>query len=484
MRLPSLARLLPACIVAIAVALAAATQAAPLAQDPGIEQTSEPARIAIVHAAPFAAGDATVTVVATVLGQDILLTNDLKFRDVITYVTVPATTYQIKLYAGSLTLPIPDTTSPVLTETVTLTAGTDYTVAAVGKGDATYPLELLILDDTTTPPGSASAKLRVVHTAPFAPSPAGTAVDVIPDAGGSSIIPPALEPFIYGENTDFLTIPSGVEFDLKVVADGTTDPAIIDLDPVTFNAGDIVTVFAVGDGVNQAPAIVVLPFVAQAPAQVRLVHAAPFATGPATVTVTLNGQVVASGFDFGEVRPYATVPAGVYTAQVFPGTSATGTPAISAPLVLQDGQNYTVVAIGTGASAFPLKLVVLTDDPTAAPSATARLRIGHFAPFAEGAASGVDVRSQDGTVLVTGDLRYEEVRSGFSVPSGTELDLKVVAAGDADGDPIIDLPPLTFGAGSAFTVLAIGGANGQTPTVLLLDDQSVTTRLFIPMAAR
>lgn len=490
MRKPLIARLVLALALLLSGALAFAAQAAPPAQE--AEQGAAPARIAVVHAAPFAAtlDGTTVTVVATVLGQDILITNSFKFGDAVPYITVPAATYNVKVYAGTLTLPIPSGTSPVYQETVSLAAGTDYTVAAVGTNTTTYPIDLLILDDTTAAPGSASAKLRVVHAAPFGPTVAATAVSVIPDGDTTetnNLIPPADRPFTYGKATAFLTVPAGVELNYKVVPAGSPTVTAIDLPPLVLNTGDLLTVIAVGDGVNRPLSVVALPFVKRAPAQLRLVHAAPFATGSATVTVRLNGQVVTNNFNFRDITPYTTLPAGIYTVEVFAGTAATGTPALAGPIVLFDGLNYTAVAMGTGVSPYPLQLRQLVDNPTPAGSATARLRVLHAAPFAPTVpGTAVDVRLQNGAEVspTLNAIVYDDLRDNVIVPSGTALDLKVVPAGQPNAAPIIDPTALTFGAGDAFTIIAIGGANGQSAGLLLLDDQSVTTRLFMPLIAK
>jgi hypothetical protein len=482
MRQPLVARLVIALMIVLAGSMVAAAQAAPLAQPPEPEQGAAPARIAVVHAAPFGP-DTTVTIVANDL---LLLDNNFVFGEQLSYVTVPAGTYEIDVYAGSLTLAQTATATPVLSEDLTVAAGTDYTVIAIGTNTVAYPLDLLVLDDTTEAPASATAKLRVVHAAPFAATAAQTAVDVIPDAGGASIIPSGIEPFIYGEESGFLTLPSGTAFNLKVVADGTTDPALIDLPEVTFNAGDIVTVIAIGGANGEDPSFLLLPFAERAPAQVRLVHAAPFAAGSTTVTVALNGQVVTNSLDFRDVTPYKSLPAGIYAATVYVGTAATGTPVLTAPLLLQDGEKYTVVAIGTNTTTYPLKLVVLNDDQTPAGSATARVRVLHAAPFAPTPAqTAVDVVADNGTPIPgLSNIVYEEQRANITVPSGVELNLKVVPAGQPTAAPVIDLDPITLNAGGAYTVIAVGGANGQPGSVLLLDDLAQTFYLYAPIAAR
>jgi hypothetical protein len=482
MRTSLLSRLALVLLVVLAGSLVAAAQAAPAAQPPQPEQSTPPARIAVVHAAPFAA-DSTVTVV---VNDAILLDDNFQFGEAISYITVPAATYKVEIFAGSITLEESAAATPALSENLTLAAGTDYTVAAIGTNTAAFPLDLLLLDDTTDAPGSGTAKVRVVHVAPFAPTPAETAVDVIPDAGGPSLIAPSLEPFIYGEFTTFAALPSGVSFDLQVVADGTTSPALIDLDPITLDPGQIITAFAIGGANGYGPEVLLLPFVEDSPAQVRLVHAAPFSSTATTVTVALNGQVVTNSLDYRDVTPYKRVASGIYTATVFAGSAATGTPAITAPLVLQGGEKYTVVAIGTNTATYPLKLVVLNDDQTPAASATARLRVLHAAPFAAStSATAVDVVAQNGTPIPgLSNILYEELRSNITVPSGTPIDVKIVPTGQPSGTPIVDPAALTLNASGAYTVIAIGGANGQPGDVLLLDDLAEAFYLYAPLAAK
>jgi hypothetical protein len=478
MRHALIARLL-ALAVLFTGGLLASAQAAPQAQEAGIDQAGLPARIAVVHAAPFAS-DTTVTVIA----NDILLLDDsFQFGEQTGYLSVPAGTYKIEVFVGTVTVAQSATLTPVIVENVTVAAGTDYTVVAVGTNTTAYPLDLLILDDAAATPASATAKLRVVHVAPFDPAgPSATGVDVVTDAG----VPVGITNLRYFQTTDFLTLPSGVELNLKVVPTGQSGPTLIDLSPVTLNAGQVLTVFAVGGANGQTPSVLVQPFVQRAPALLRLVHAAPFATGNATVTVSLNGQVLTNSFNFGNVTRYQSLPAGIYTVRVFAGTTATGTPALETVLLLQDSARYTAVAMGTGSVPYPLQLRVLTDNNAAAPSATARLRVLHAAPFAPTVAgTAVDIVAQNGAVLPgLTNLTYDDLVDNYSVPSGTPLDLKVVPTGQPNATPVIDIPPVTFNAGDAYTVIAVGGANGQTAGVLLLNDRVVPTSLYLPMIAR
>lgn len=487
MRQPRLARVLIALAVVLSGALALAAYAAPASQAP--QQSTLPARVAVVHAAPFAAGNAAVAVTAQFVvggqpvGGELVITSSFRFKDVIPYLTLPAGAYRIKLYPASATVPGPGF---VYDEVITVEGGKDYTALAVG-GANSQPLDIVAYEDVVGALGSTDAKLRVIHAAPFNANPALTAVSVIPDGDtneDNNLIPVASRPFIYGTATAFLTVPSGTPLDYKVVPAGSPGTTAIDLPPLTLNAGNVVSVIAVGDGVNQDLSFVALPAPPVAPARVRLVHAAPFATGNATVTVRLNGQIVTNSFDFRDITPYTTLPAGIYTAEVFVGTAATGTPALTAPVVLQDGQSYTVVAMGSNVAPFPLKLRQLTDD-SSSPGAGVRLRVLHAAPFAATIpATAVDVALQNGTVVGGLDnIVYDDLRA-IALSAGAALDLKVVPAGQPNATPIIDPGLLTLPDGSAFTVIAVGGPNGQAAGLLLLDDLSVTQSTYLPLTRK
>lgn len=451
--------------IVLSTALFAVTRSTALfAQEAEPEQVI-PARVALVHAAPFAAGSATVSVFL----DNLLVDDSFAFGDVISYLNVPPGTYRVRIFVGSFSS-VPTGVTPALdVPGVTLDANTDYTVAAIG-GSNGFPLELLLLVDrtpTTTPPGSAEGQVRVVHAAPFARGLPATAVDVVPDAGGS----PIATNVRYRDSTPFLTQPSGT-------------PIVVLIDPNAFTLapGQRLSVFAIGDGTNQPVRALVVPAEASS-ARVRLAHAAPFATGTATATVTLNNTVVTNALNFGQATPYSNVPAGVYQARIYAGTSATGTPVFDRVVVFLPNTNYTAVAIGRNTTTYPIDVLLLTDDPTRPPPGQARLRIVHAAPFAP-TVDGNQVHivsTTGGPPLVTG-LDYAEVAGYLTVPAATPFNLRLVSA-LAPGTTILDLPPLIFADGQVITAIAVGDATNQQPNLLPLEDLTLT-RIFLPFAVR
>jgi hypothetical protein len=130
--------------IVLSTALFAVTRSTALfAQEAGPEQ-AVPARVALVHAAPFAVGSATVSVFL----DNLLVDDSFAFGDVITYLNVPPGTYRVRVFVGSFSS-LPTGVTPALDVTgVTVDANTDYTLVAVG-GSNDFPLELLTLVDRT-----------------------------------------------------------------------------------------------------------------------------------------------------------------------------------------------------------------------------------------------------------------------------------------------------------------------------------------------
>jgi hypothetical protein len=142
----------------------------------------------------------------------------------------------------------PATPPAAISGTLTLEDSAEYTVAAIGGANG-WPLEFLVLTDSIPVRGDTQALLRVAHAAPFsaqADGLAATEADIRTD-GGTAL--PGLTNVPYKVDSGFFPIDAG-EYDLKVTTPGG-GTTLIDLAPVTLDAGDEVTVFAVGDGTNQ-----------------------------------------------------------------------------------------------------------------------------------------------------------------------------------------------------------------------------------------
>ena len=106
----------------------------------------------------------------------------------------------------------------------------------------------------TGTPADGNLNIRIVHAAPFAANLAATEVS-IRTAGGDVV--DGLVGVPYNAESGFFEVPA-TTYDLKVASnDGSVN--YIDPLPVELPAGADVTVFAVGDGVNQPLGIIAFP---------------------------------------------------------------------------------------------------------------------------------------------------------------------------------------------------------------------------------
>ena len=202
------------------------------------------ARVAVLHLAPFA-DTLDGTAVNILINGNTAFTN-VRFTDFVPYTELPAGSYKIDI------VPV-GATQPAMTATFNLSDGTDYSVFAIGNG-STQPLELTALVDNNTAPAAGNVKLRVVHAAPFAADLAATEVS-IRTAGGDVV--GGLVGVPYKASSGYLEVPAGT-YDLKVASnDGSVN--YIDPLPAAIPAGAILTLFAVGDGINQDLGILAYP---------------------------------------------------------------------------------------------------------------------------------------------------------------------------------------------------------------------------------
>jgi hypothetical protein len=229
-----------------AVAVTALAMESRFAQEPSPVGPAQDgtARVAVAHLAPFS----TTTAVDVWLdGMPVPQLANFEFGDSTSYLEILTGTHLIEIYPVGSPM-------PALTATVDLEAQ-DYTAIAIGGANG-WDLELRLLEDDNSPPSAAGmAKVRVGHLAPFTAAINSTVVDVRRQDGVLLVdnlpyrfvtVSPSYKPAVAGTH------------DLKVTSpDGSV--TLIDPLPITFNEGDIVSIFAVGDGANQPLGVFALP---------------------------------------------------------------------------------------------------------------------------------------------------------------------------------------------------------------------------------
>ena len=202
------------------------------------------ARVAVAHFAPFA--DTLEGTAVDIAVNGTVALEGVQFKQFTDYLDFDAGDYTIEVFPVGAT-------EPAITGDFTLMDGNDYTLFASGNG-VTQALELMALLDNTEDPMSGNLNIRVVHAAPFAADLPATEVS-IRTAGGDVVN--GLVGVPYGVESGFFEIPAGT-YDLKVASnDGSVN--YIDPLPVELPAGADVTVFAVGDGINQPLGIIAFP---------------------------------------------------------------------------------------------------------------------------------------------------------------------------------------------------------------------------------
>jgi len=403
----------------------------------------ETARLRVAHLAPFAMDPADTAVTVTLNGEEAL--TDFRYGESTAYIELEAGDYEVEIYPDGAT-------EPAISAMVQLDAGKDYSAIAYGDG-VNQSLGLLAIEDDNTAPTHGNFHLRLGHLAPFA---AGAATADVRLEDGTVVA----NDVDFTDVTAFLPLPAGT-YDLKITTpDGAT--TLINPLPATFNAGDLVTAFATGEGTNQDLGVFAWPVdvegfflpLGEPMSYLRVAHLAPFAEGSGTsVTVRLNGADALTDFVYGESTEYIELEPGEYLVEVLPGGGPTI--AISATVDLEAYQYYSAAAIGDGVNQ-PLALLPLVDDNTAPADGKFHLRLGHLAPFAAGAATA-DIRLEDGTVIVD-DVDFSDVTAYIPLDAGT-YDLKITTPDGAT--TLINPLPVTFNEGDLVTAFATGEGMNQ-----------------------
>ena len=454
-----------ATMAALVLTVLMATTGAPVAQ----AAPDDDAKLTIAHFAPFA--DTTAGTAVDVWVNGAVAIPGLTYPDQVPDVALPGGDYLVQVA-------ISGTTNSVISNTLTISDDMDYTVAAIGGANGWTPEYYVLVNDLSAPAAD-KGKVRITHLAPFAPTSEGTEVDICTEG---NVVVPGLSNIPYKASTGYLELDTG-EYDLKVTAaNGTCGTLLIDVPAFTLADGMILDVFAIGDGVNQTPTIVVNDQTPAAPATVNVAHYAPFADtiGSTSVTVRVDGADALTGLEFTDVITGVSLPAGDHLVEILP--TGTDTVAISATVTLDAGGNYSLIAQGDGANQ-SLGLKVL-DNATAPPAAgNGKLRVGHLAPFAPDVApTAVDICLDSGTVVPgLGNVTYDVVSPFLELPAGT-YDLLIAVAGTNCATVALDIPPVALADGQIADAYAIGKVLGDPNSEIAVQISTILGITLAPTA--
>lgn len=192
-------------------------------------------RLRVVHASPDAPA-------VDVLVDGAKVLENLPFREYSEYLPLSAGTHEVRIN-------VTGTDTTVLQATPAISAGVDYTAAAVGFASGRSPaLSILLLTDNNALPSGSNIKVRVVHAAPSAP-----AVDVYVTTPFEALDmkTPVLAGVAFRAVSGYLEVPASL-YQARIAVAGTKTIAIDSHRLVTWG-GMIRTVIAVDQKGGGAP---------------------------------------------------------------------------------------------------------------------------------------------------------------------------------------------------------------------------------------
>ncbi len=175
-------------------------------------------------------------------GEELVI---LKYGDTSEYISVPVGTYLMEIVGVTEGTRGPEDYL-LAYSTVTFALEAEYSAVIGGDAGANQPGQIKIVEDDNSEPPAGKAKIRVAHFAPFDSVLANTEVNVIDE--GTNAVFAGLADIPFGTISDYIEVDAGTAYDLMVTNGAGT---VLDLEPVAFSEGEIVTIVVNGGGANQ-----------------------------------------------------------------------------------------------------------------------------------------------------------------------------------------------------------------------------------------
>ena len=364
--------------------------------------------------------------------------SDLGFGMSSGYAELPSGERAVKVTPTGKTEPV------VIDAKLNLEAKKDYSVFAIGALKDIKPL--VVVDERA--PAAGKAKIRLVHAAPDAP-----AVDV---KAGDPTASAAIGNIAFGKASDYIELDPG-EYSFVVTAAGDTK-AVVTFEKVKLEADKIYTAVAHGtlDGQDsydfgvrvfvdneEGKTFLDLKAVAETKkVSVRVIHTSHDAPN---VDVSVDGSVAIGDLGYGTSSGYAMLPVGERVVKVTP-TGKTEPVVIDAKLTLEEGKEYTVLAVGELSSIAP----VVVEDERAPSADKVKIRFVHASPDAP----AVDIKVADpASNAVFANAKFKDATKYIEVDEG-EYEVVVTAAGDTK--TVISFDKIKLEKGKVYTVVAHG----------------------------
>jgi len=375
---------------------------------------------------------------------DVLVDDDVKHAAV----KFGATTSYSQFDSGGRDVKIRSSTnqSVLLDRSLNFGSGANYTLIAYGKRAAMNAL--LLTDDSTSPTGANNFKVRVVGL-----SPESGAVDVYIAAGDITSIPPTISNVGFGSTTDYV---EGANGNYRIIfATSGTKEIVFQSTPQSFTSGEIATVLVFpGQGGKLVNAVLLTSgsnasgtFLQNPLARVKAVNAIPDST---TLNFKADGAVLLSNVPFGGGSSYVTTNAGARNLAL-EASNVPGTNIATLTQTLDPAKDYSILAVNNLAQA---QLVVLTDDNTAPPAGTAKIRFTNALVGSTTVDVLVNFASQAQGIPYKGASAY------YSLAPSTTYTITFATPGGIN--VIATLTPVELDAGFVYTAILTGsGTNAQ-----------------------
>ncbi|MDH5255197.1 MAG: DUF4397 domain-containing protein [Gammaproteobacteria bacterium] len=377
---------------------------------------------------------------------------------------------------------LPGDDALVIDQTVSLAAGSEFTVLAIGKG-ATGTVQSLIVENPFEDVPDGNARLQFVHAAPDAP-----AVDVYLTAPGADLLAAVpLDQVTYGSQPAARKlVPTGT-YQIRVTPAGDAATVVFDSGPVALlrNRDDLLIVLVQNTAAGASPISLVINdrfstselLDMGTKSDLRVVHVSPDApaldvVGDPSATATPE-ETFASGLTYLGNTGYVSVPPETYTVRgVKTSEPNPATPLFSFLRLLSAGQRATVFATGRLAT---INAQVVADDIRSV-FTEGRLRLLDAAPAsgtvdAYVVAAGTDINTVDPTLrnlVLTSITGYQAFAPGNYTITFTTAGTKTVLASQ----------DVAATAGTVQTVILVDEvrvdetSDGNPPAVLVLDDRA------------
>lgn len=400
--------------------------------------TETDATIRFVHASP---GAPNVDILVD--GQAVV--QDLSFGTATDYLPIPSGDHKVQVVPTGQ-----DADAAVIESDLSVDEGKAYVFVALNRLNdiegKVYDVDLDSLD-------SGKARVRVIHASP-------DAGDVtISVTGGDKL----WDGVSFTDSTDYKDLDAG-SYSLDVKGDG--DRVLLTAQNLPIEDGKAYDILAIGQLADNTLALLPLETTVSVPcttalgiqggiddACVRVVHAA---AGSPEVDVYLNDSPIITGLAFGTSTEFIAIPSG--DDRKIQVVAAGGTPGdgdlVDTDFNADGRQGYEVVVNGNPDD---LKAESSEIDLSPLPEGQSRVRVIHASPDA----GGVDVVVADGPTLFEG-VNFRDKTDYTTVDSATyKIQLKKDDSVALEGD-------LTFEPGVVYDVIAIGRADDNTLSLLVL----------------